>query len=57
MTDYYPIIVVSKQYDKLSFKEEEERKKLLSLRKSTKDIYNEVGFGIDTVEDDFILKG
>lgn len=50
-------IVVSKQYDKLSFKEEEERKKLLSLRKSTKDIYNEVGFGIDTVEDDFILKG
>ena len=50
-------IVVSKQYEKLSFKEEEERKKLLSLRESTKDIYNEIGFGIDTVEDDYILKG
>ncbi len=50
-------IVVSKQYDKLSLNEEEERKKLLSLRKTTKDIYKEVGYGIDNVEDDFLLNG
>lgn len=50
-------VLVSKQYDKLSLKEEEERKKLLSLRKTTKDIYKEDGYGIDSAEDDFLLKG
>ena len=50
-------VLVSKQYDKLSLKEDEERKKLLSLRKTTKDIYKEDGYGIDSAEDDFLLKG
>lgn len=48
-------IVISKKYDAFFADEEAERKRLLSLRKSTKDIYKEEGYGIDTVEDDFIL--
>ena len=48
-------ITISKYYNSLSLKEEEERKNLLALRKTTVDIFNEEGYGIDTVEDDFIL--
>lgn len=48
-------IVISKYYNTLSLKEEEERKNLLALRKTTVDICKEDGYGIDFVEDDFIL--
>jgi ferredoxin len=48
-------VAVSKAYEKLSVAEEEERKKLLALRKTTKDIYKSDGYGIDSIEDDFIL--
>lgn len=48
-------IVISKKYTSLFEKEEEERKSLLALRKTTKDIYKKDGYGIDSAEDDFIL--
>ena len=46
---------ISKRYEAFFSDEEDERKRLLSLRKTTKDIYKPEGYGIDTVEDDFIL--
>ncbi len=48
-------IIISKYYNSLSLKEEEERRNLLALRKTTVDIFKEEGYGIDSVEDDFIL--
>ncbi len=48
-------IVISRSYNLLSLKEEDERKKTLALRKTTKDICKSEGYGIDSVEDDFFL--
>ena len=48
-------IVISKKYAEFFSDEEDERKRLLSLRKTTRDIYKPEGCGIDTVEDDFII--